>query len=234
MKKIFALLLVLMMLLSLAACGAEPAAEDTAADESQSEQEVAVDDVEEKVPDPAPDAAMEEESNTAESEQDETIVEDATEPTAEQSLTPDVTEDKQPVEVEKIDTPASDNSGEPAAPQQPAHQHSYNTSATPATCTTKGYTTYTCECGHSYTADYSGGDGHKYEEVHSNEPVYETVCITRCGHCNADITGNVAEHVKAETLAGNGGRSYQSYEQVIVGYEDQIVGYVCSICGAER
>lgn len=43
MKKIIALLLVLAMLLSFAACGAEPAAEDTAADELQKEQEVVVD-----------------------------------------------------------------------------------------------------------------------------------------------------------------------------------------------
>lgn len=43
MKKIIALLLALVMLLSLAACGAEPAVEDTAADELQSEQEVVVD-----------------------------------------------------------------------------------------------------------------------------------------------------------------------------------------------
>ena len=43
MKKIFAQLLVLVMLLSLAACGAEPAEENAVADEPQSEQEVVVD-----------------------------------------------------------------------------------------------------------------------------------------------------------------------------------------------
>lgn len=122
----------------------------------------------------------------------------------------------------------------PSTPSTPVHQHSYSEIVTPATCTTKGYTTYTCACGHSYTANYNGGNGHSYKEVYENVPVYETVCITRCGYCHADITGNVDAHVKEETLAGNGGRSYQSYEQVLVGYQNEVVGYKCSVCGADR
>lgn len=34
------------------------------------------------------------------------------------------------------------------------HKHSYTKKVAPATCTEKGYNTFTCPCGHSYTADY--------------------------------------------------------------------------------
>lgn len=245
MKIVVACLLTLLLVFSLAACGAEPAEEDTAADEPQKKQEMVVDADEEEKVEPTPNMTVGKEPNNAESEQEKATVEDTAEhieveeankPVEEgQTLTPDVAGDKESAEVEKNDTPAPDNSGEPAVPQQPVHQHSYNTSVILATCTTKGYTTYTCECGHSYTADYNGGGGHQYEEVYSNEPVYETVVITRCGYCHAalDDVGGVA-HIEEEALAGNGARSYQSAEQVLIGYEDQLVGYACSACGAER
>jgi len=40
------------------------------------------------------------------------------------------------------------------------HQHSYTTAVTEPTCTEKGYTTYTCSCGDSYTDDYVSETGH--------------------------------------------------------------------------
>ncbi len=36
---------------------------------------------------------------------------------------------------------------------------------TPPTCTEKGYTTYTCECGESYVDDYIGETGHNHEAL---------------------------------------------------------------------
>ena len=43
----------------------------------------------------------------------------------------------------------------------PPHAHSYTpTMIKAATCTEKGYTTYTCSCGHSYTADYIDPKNH--------------------------------------------------------------------------
>ncbi len=41
------------------------------------------------------------------------------------------------------------------------HTHSYETSVTSPTCTEQGYTTYTCECGESYVADYTAPTGFK-------------------------------------------------------------------------
>ena len=43
------------------------------------------------------------------------------------------------------------------------HIHSYHTTVTAPTCTEKGYTTYTCECGDSYSDTYVDALGHKYE-----------------------------------------------------------------------
>ena len=45
------------------------------------------------------------------------------------------------------------------------HTHSYTAVVTDPTCTEKGYTTYTCECGDSYTADEVDALGHKEEVI---------------------------------------------------------------------
>lgn len=224
-------LLTLLLIFALTACDSQTAKEDVV-NEPQEEQKVVVAADEEETP--VVDVA--EEKETTALQQNESAVEDAVEHLEEEyPLVPAMTKDTQPAETEKVSPPVSDNSEEPAAPQQSVHQHSYNTSVTPATCTTKGYTTYTCACGHSYTANYNGGNGHSYKEVYENVPVYETVCITRCGYCHAALkdVGGVS-HIEQEALAGNGGSSYQSYEQVLVGYQNEVVGYKCSFCGAER
>jgi len=46
----------------------------------------------------------------------------------------------------------------------PSHVHDYQTVVTEATCTEKGYTTYTCTCGDSYIADEVPAKGHIYGE----------------------------------------------------------------------
>ena len=51
------------------------------------------------------------------------------------------------------------------------HEHSYEAVVTEPTCTEGGYTTYTCECGESYVADYTEALGHDF---------VDGVC-TRCG-----------------------------------------------------
>ena len=42
------------------------------------------------------------------------------------------------------------------------HSHSYTAVTTSPTCTTQGYTTYTCSCGDSYVDNYVNATGHKY------------------------------------------------------------------------
>lgn len=43
-----------------------------------------------------------------------------------------------------------------------AKGHDYKTAVTVPTCTAKGFTTYTCSCGDSYTSDYVEAKGHSY------------------------------------------------------------------------
>lgn len=48
-------------------------------------------------------------------------------------------------------------------PNKPApHGHSYTETVVPATCTTRGYTLYECECGKSYKDNYTEMTGHHY------------------------------------------------------------------------
>lgn len=127
------------------------------------------------------------------------------------------------------------NASGTTTPSTPTHQHNYVSSVVAGTCTTKGYTTFTCSCGDSYKANYTGGNGHSWAPVYEEVAIYETVCITRCGHCHANLNDVGGEaHIKEEALAGNGARSYESYEQVQVGTETEIVGYACSACGTDK
>ncbi len=52
--------------------------------------------------------------------------------------------------------------------------HSYGTVITEPTCTEKGYTTYTCSCGHSYVSDYVNSHGHQWDQgVVTTQPTEE-------------------------------------------------------------
>ena len=55
------------------------------------------------------------------------------------------------------------------------HVHSYVEIVTPPTCTSRGYTTYTCSCGGTYTGNYVDTLGGNYRHDYKNG-----VC-TRCG-----------------------------------------------------
>ena len=45
------------------------------------------------------------------------------------------------------------------------HTHAYSAVVTEPTCTERGYTTYVCDCGDSYVADYTDALGHTPENV---------------------------------------------------------------------
>ena len=69
---------------------------------------------------------------------------------------------------------------------QDAHEHRYTAKVTPPTCTTGGYTQYTCtECGDSYTRDRTAALGHDYRSTTSGVScttggTIRFIC-TRCG-----------------------------------------------------
>lgn len=123
-------------------------------------------------------------------------------------------------------------------PSKPSHTHSWNAQT---------------------TVVHHPASGHN-EQVLIKEawteykPIYETVCLTICNTCGADITGNPTPHVKQHALAGEGGSWRTEYIQKQTGtetiahpaeYETRwvqdsaawdetvITGYTCS-CGASK
>ena len=62
------------------------------------------------------------------------------------------------------ETSESSTTSEPSESQEPVHTHTYSTEVIEATCTEKGYTTYTCSCGDTYTADETAAKGHSYTD----------------------------------------------------------------------
>jgi hypothetical protein len=71
-----------------------------------------------------------------------------------------------------------------------AHIHSYTTEVTKPTCTAAGYTTHTCQCGHSFMDTHVDALGHDYKTevtpATCEEGGYTTHTCTRCGHSYTD------------------------------------------------
>ncbi len=74
------------------------------------------------------------------------------------------------------------------------HEHDYVATVTPATCTAKGYTTYTCECGESYTGD-EVAEKHNYASLGDKAPTCteegytDYLECTVCGHVTKNVVG---------------------------------------------
>ena len=117
------------------------------------------------------------------------------------------------------------------------HIHDYTEEVTDATCTEGGYTTCTCECGDSYTADETEALGHSYgsavvEPTETEQGYTEHVC-TLCGDTYRDgFTDPVV--VPEEELDPEEEIHTHSYESTLVEPTETEQGYteyVCSECG---
>ena len=64
----------------------------------------------------------------------------------------------------------------------PVKDHTYTIVVTKPTCTEKGYTTYTCSCGDSYTADEKKALGHDWKDATTEAP---KTCLT-CGETEGE------------------------------------------------
>ncbi len=122
------------------------------------------------------------------------------EPTSEPTVAP--TTKPEPTEKPSEPTPA------PVAPTEPPHTHNYISSVTNATCTTDGYTTYTCNCGDSYTTTIPA-TGHSY--------------VNGDCHCGAHDPNYVPPHTHSWT-------EHTWTEDVVSGYMVEYI--VCNGCGA--
>ena len=87
--------------------------------------------------------------------------------------------------------------------EEERHTHNYIATVTESTCTAKGYTTYNCECGRKYVADYTDPLGHNFDGK---------VCL-RCGY---ELHDHIYTRTTVQADCTNGGYTRG----------------VCDICGA--
>ena len=71
------------------------------------------------------------------------------------------------------------------------HTHDYTTKVTAPTCTEKGYTTYTCDCGDTYQSDETAATGHTYAEATCTE-----AAVCHCGAASGSALGHNYEQGK--------------------------------------
>ena len=80
-----------------------------------------------------------------------------------------------------------------------SHQHSHEADETPPTCTGKGFTTYTCVCGDTYTDNEVDPLGHSLDDgVVTREPTLETdgektFTCTVCGETTTEVIPKLEE-----------------------------------------
>ena len=86
------------------------------------------------------------------------------------------------------------------------HEHAFLTEVTPPTCTSKGYTTYTCTAGdYSYIDDYVNELGHNYEEhvvpfTCTNDGYTRMICSRGDSEYTKEGSTIPAHHVYTETV----------------------------------
>lgn len=118
---------------------------------------------------------------------------------------PPIIQETQPREPEEV-TPTTPSVTEPTetlppatdpiepeatAPDEAEHIHSYTSSVIPPTCGKKGYTSYICACGDSYTSDETAATGsHDYESTvvppTASRRGYTLHTCKICGHSYKD------------------------------------------------
>ena len=102
-------------------------------------------------------------------------------------------------------------------------KHSYNAVVTAPTCTEAGYTTYTCACGHSYTADEVAATGHSYTSAETKAPTcIEAGVMTYT--CSCGDTYTEAIEAKGHTLTSVEAKAPTCTEAGYEAYE------YCSAC----
>lgn len=91
-------------------------------------------------------------------------------------------------------TPSQTSQQSESSQTQPKHTHSYTTNVISPTCTSGGYTIFTCSCGNSYTENKTAALGHSFtgwtvtaEATTTSEGRKERTC-TQCGYTEVQST----------------------------------------------
>lgn len=103
-------------------------------------------------------------------------------------------EDQIPEETNSVTVPGKSESALTKAETdsiETIHVHNYSSKVTASSCTVGGYTTFTCSCGDTYTADLSDAVGHNYSEKITVATCAEMGYTTyTCSVCGNSYTGN--------------------------------------------
>lgn len=102
--------------------------------------------------------------------------------------------------VKVVNTGNDKNTDDTDNKEDNSHNHSYVKKVTKATCTTQGYTTYTCSCGDTYKSDYVPATGHTYGDwVTTKEPTTTSTGTAKrtckvCGKSETKVLSKVVEN----------------------------------------
>lgn len=105
----------------------------------------------------------------------------------------------------------------------PATGHSHTAVITPPTCTEDGFTTYTCACGDTYTANIVAATGHSHVA-----DVTPPTCIA--GGYTTYVCPDCGDIYVADQVAAKG-HSYSSKVTAPTCTEDGFTTYTCGVCG---
>ena len=117
----------------------------------------------------------------------------------------------------------------------------YDSVVTAPTCTDDGYTTYTCECGHSYVGNHTDALGHSYGDWKSNNDGTHThVCKNDVNHretanCTYDavVTAPTCNKMGYTTYTCECGHTYVG-DYTDTTDEHNYVNGTCADCGAKQ
>ena len=119
-----------------------------------------------------------------------------------------------------------------------ACEHVYQAVVTEPTCTTEGYTTYTCSaCGDSYTDNTVAAIGHNWTEADCDSAKTCTVCGATegeaLGHVWADADCDTAKTctVCGQTTGNALGHNYVPHDTQPTCTTDGYTTFTCTICG---
>lgn len=88
----------------------------------------------------------------------------------------------------------------------PSHSHSYSSKTVKATCTSGGYTVYTCSCGASYTDSYTDATGHRWSDwktVKKATTSSEGRKQRTCSSCGKTESKTIAKVKSSSTSGGH-------------------------------
>ncbi len=162
---------------------------------------------------------------------DDTTGEDNTQTPDDGAQTPDDGDDDMTGE-DNTQTP-DDGTTDDGDDGEDEHVHSYTAVVIQPTCTEDGYTTYTCDCGDSYTGNETTALGHTYTSIVTQPTCTEegyTLYICDCG----DIYGEIIKAAQGHAFDNDcttADKCKNCDEIATANAEHTYVNEICEVCG---